>query len=263
MPAISLKGAAVAGLLLLVGTVAAPAGGSKEEAPARLDAVLRDWARARKAHRESHYQFTWTETTSDLFTGTEKKRIYHGEVFLRRPDRLRVVARDAGGELALVAVFVGGTARVYDYRSRRALDLTLPSGRRFPRSAERCAADSPQGLFEGFLEAALWPVLGPPAEEVQRRFTPFLESEDQHWSYIRLRPRKTQGWLPDGEWQVVLHRKEGWLRRVWQGDSTFGRQVTVDFQRPEHGPLPPGIWDPPFRELPEGWRRGAWPLPEQ
>jgi hypothetical protein len=107
------------------------------------------------------------------------------------------------------------------------------------------------------LEGGLWQFLGPPAEGLGPRFVVRLEKEDDSWSYIRLDPKKGQGWFPDQEWQVVLDKQGRWVRRAWHS-SGFGGGVTVDFERPDQAPSPPGTWDPPFKQLPEGWTSLDW-----
>ena len=56
----------------------------------------------------------------------------------------------------------------------------------------------------------VWSILGPRVPVINGSFTARLEKEDDYWSYIRLDPIRTQGWLPDLEGQVVLHKKNHW-----------------------------------------------------
>jgi hypothetical protein len=250
------KVVAAAGLVALLAVAAAP--------PAdRLDAVLKRWDAARRGARQSHYKFTRTATYDDAFKGKRTKTVWQGDVFIQRPDRLRVEARDEKGDPAVVALFVGGKGRTFLFDARQEVVLSLPEKVRFPAAAERCIDVGDRGFMVAFLESQLWAVLGPPSGGLEGRFTPRLEKEDGHWSYLRLEPKRRWGWLPDQGWLVALDKRDGWLRRVWCGDD-LGQGTVVDFKKPDHEPQPASTWEPPFKELPKGWTRAEVPprLPE-
>jgi hypothetical protein len=127
----------VAVLVFILGTVAVPAGRSVEpptadkpcpadkdqsdatgkaatDAAALLPKVLREWEKATHAARESRCTFTWT--SCDLVHGT--RETYRGEVFVCRPDRLRVEVRDAAGKLAFLVGCADGKAKMYWYSTK-------------------------------------------------------------------------------------------------------------------------------------------------
>jgi hypothetical protein len=249
-----------AGVVLLAGMLAAAGSQRPAEemlpgetrAPARLDAVLRGWARV--AVRDAHDKFTMAPL-GDSFSGSEKQAVYHGEVFLRRPDRLRVEMKDAKGHRTFLAVFAGAEGRVYDFVKKAELRVELLEGLRLPGPADR-SVGMQGGIIGAFVEHGLWFFVGPPAQGLEGRFVPRLEHEDDDWSYIRLDPKRRQGWLPDSEWQVVLDKKDFSLRRVWNRNGLDGEGVMVDFEPPDHASPPSGAREPLYQELPEGWVRG-------
>src|SRR5947209_6551109 len=129
---------AVAWLVALLGTAAAPGVPRKEQAPSRLEAVLKGWDSARQAARQSHYKFTHTVTRYEPIEDKRTKEVWNGEVFLQRPDRLRVETKNEKGRPELVAVLTGGRARVYLFDRKQEQVLSLPDHYRFPDAAERC-----------------------------------------------------------------------------------------------------------------------------
>jgi hypothetical protein len=68
----------------------APPADEKAEADARLDAVLREWAKASDAIHESHF----TIRVSELDSVTEKTSTSSIEVFVRKPDLIRIDTKD-------------------------------------------------------------------------------------------------------------------------------------------------------------------------
>jgi hypothetical protein len=237
-----------------------PEAGERSDTPAKarsdegLNAVLREWARARQNPDEWHQNFTWT--VRDPLCNQEKldKVIDHGEIWIRRPDHLRVEARDSKGNPLLTVLCVGENAQIYFFLERTAFIFSLPAGCRLPASAEQRAARDP-GFFDAIGETLAWSVFGPPVSALNGRFVIRLEKEDDFWSYIRLDPIRTHWWMPYSEWQVVLDRKDRWIRRVWQHNVGGDCEITVEFKRPERRQFQPDIWDPPFKELPEGWKK--------
>jgi hypothetical protein len=131
-----------------------------------------------------------------------------------------------------------------------------------PETVGQRAASNP-GFLERINEIMVWSILGPPVPVINGRFTVRLEKEDDYWTYIRLDPIGTQGWLADLEGQVVLDKKNRWLRRVWLRTNRFlfSGEITTDFEEPKAGHFPPETWDPPFKELPKGWKRQDAALP--
>jgi hypothetical protein len=248
-------------LVVLLATAAAPGGPPKGPPPSRLEAVLKNWDSARQVARPSHYTFTWTVTADDPFEDKKTKEVWHGEVFLQRPDRLRVEVKDEQGQPALVVLLTGRQARLYRFGRKQELMVSLPDGFRILDVTERCIVREERRLGRAVLENLLWPVLGPPSQGLHARFVPRLEKEDAHWSCIRLQPKTRSFSLPDQEWQVVLHKRDGWVRQVWCSQPSGC--LTVELKRPEHKPLPSSTWEPLFKDLPNGWTREEWPHPSQ
>ncbi len=253
------------GLLLVAGASGAePApGGSasktKGEADTRLSAVLKEWDQTRHAHGDLHYKFTYTPLKTDPRQMAESD-IRRVEVFLRRPDRILLKEWDSKDRPAFVVLCIGPEARLYDFQQKKELVFALPPDVRFPERGERCTERAKLTFCAALVEGLAWTALGPPLGNLGGRFTLTLEKEDDHWTYLTLNPKKKSGWLPDAEWQVVLDRKSRWVRRVWRKQG-WADGLTVDFEEPDKTPLPPEIWEPPFKKLPEGWEKleGAWP----
>jgi hypothetical protein len=226
---------------------------SKASTDERLNALLRDWDRVRLGPHEWHQKFTWTRTSPDPFSQEGfNKLVDHAEMWIKRPDHLRIEARDQKGDPHMTVLCVGEKARIYFFSQKEEHSFSLPAGFRVPENVGQRVNPNLQTINEIFV----WPVLGPPLSAPNGRFAVRLEKEDDYWTYIRLDPIGTHWWLADLEGQVVLDKKNRWLRRVWLRTSGFliSGEITTDFEEPKAGHFPPEIWDPPFKELPKGWK---------
>ena len=215
----------------------------------RTYVVFERWARARRAAPQMHYTLTWTALDNSPFAteGAKIGPIFKGEVFLQWPDRLRVEFRNEAGVLSSSWVVKGRDARTYDFGRKVETNHLLPRNYRLLDAAEVCLARSRLDLRIAFYEASLWSTLGPPHRKLVRRFESRMTKIDAHWHYINLEPIRRWNWGDNEEWQVVLHKKEHWLRRV------ISAGAMVDFTKPDHQLLPPSTWEPVFEDLPKGW----------
>ena len=207
-------------------------GASKAPTDDRLNALLRDWDRVRLGPRESHQKFTWTRTSPDAFAPDGfNKVVSHAEMWIKRPDRLRIEARDQKGDLCLTLLCVGERVRIYFFNEKKELSFSLPDGFRLP---ENVGPRAPINL--DFLQTVnaifIWSVLGPPLSALNGRFDVHLEKEDDYWSYIRFDPIRNQAWPPNLEGQVVLDKRNHWLRRVWLHNDPgfFNLNIFTDFK---------------------------------
>src|SRR5207302_300055 len=73
----------------------------------RLRSLLNDWANANDRVKEMHYRFRLTR--EDHLYGS--KKVWQGEVFLKRPDLLRVNVNDAAGKWKWVLLFTDRAIR--------------------------------------------------------------------------------------------------------------------------------------------------------
>ena len=134
------KVVAAAGLVALLAGAAAPPAPRQ----GRVDAVLQRWDAARRAHRQSHYKVTVTEKIE----GSQKQTVSHGEVFVQRPDRVRVVLKDEKGGLETVILVIGAEARLYLFLLKEESVVPLGGKTRFPGAAERCVEAAPRWPLE-------------------------------------------------------------------------------------------------------------------
>jgi hypothetical protein len=220
----------------------------------RLAAVLREWKVEQRTSVEWHRKFTWTDRRRDPLEGKRVNKVYQGELFVKAPDHLRVDLRDPQGRAFLTMLCVGDEARFYQFGEKREVIVALTSDFRMPERVFG-AVEKKRTWVGSMLEALTWPVFGPPLTRLEGRFVLRVEKEDDDWTYIRLEPVHQSWWLPDDEWQVVLSRKKRWLRRVWSRGGFPGEGLTVEFDEPQEGPLPPRTWEPLFTKPPKGWER--------
>jgi hypothetical protein len=237
----------------------------KKPAPPGVDPqvarVLEEWRKARQATRATHQRFQ--RTFRDLTFN--KVEVVHGDLYAQRPDRLRIEISTAGGDPDMTFLFVGEKAEMYEFTSKRVYSRVLRRGVRIPETVDQhLEMTPPQPALRELLcppifwpdqvvfETVLWPYLGPPpVSTLARRFDVRLEKEDDWWTYIRLKGQRE--WL---DWQIVLERKQRWIRRIYQVQPD-GNKLTVDFDTPDIGDPPADIWKPPFDKLPKGWERFA------
>lgn len=107
--------------------------------------------------------------------------------------------------------------------------------------------------MDASIAAVWWAFVGFTGGDLDGRVTVKLEKEDEHWTYLRLSGKERIWFFPDPDFQVVLAREGRWVRRfVWW--PSRNETWTVDFKEPRKESLPPRTWEPPFKELPVGWK---------
>ena len=121
---------------------------SKASADERLNALLRDWDRVRLGPREWHQKFTRT-TGSDPDPFLDNKQIDRAEMWIKRPDHLRIETRDQKGDPHFTVLCVGEKVRVYDFTVKQELSFSLPAGLRVPETVGQRAANNPEVSSKG------------------------------------------------------------------------------------------------------------------
>jgi hypothetical protein len=216
----------------------------------QLAKVLQEWEHATRSAREFHY--TYTSTTLDpVFNGPPE--VTSGEVFISRPHRLRLEHRDAEGKPDEMVLGKDGQISLYNFKSKSL--ISVPWER--PADVPGAKADSGNslgllGLLHEMFEETRWIFVGFPVADLKAKFVIRLEKEDEHWTYLRLAEKKRSGWSLASTWHVVLAREGRWVRRIRK--ETPPHEFTLDFTEPQQGPIPPRAWEPPFQELPKGWK---------
>lgn len=224
----------------------------------RLEEVLDAWDKARRASKE--FQEEFTSTSTDSFQDPPTRVVVHGKMFIQKPNRVRVEMKDSKGNPSLIAVCIEDKCQIYLFDQKTELAFTFPSGFRLPESAETWVSRK-GGFVESMKETILWTLFGPPIRNLGERYKVHLDKEDENWVYIRLEPKKWSFLIFESSkptWKVIFNKKEGWLRRLYVGEIS---PTQLDFFPPMPGRLPPQVWDPPFKELPPGWKRNELKMP--
>ena len=130
------SGLAWMGLMLPITVAAARADpaqpADKPEAETRLDAVLREWAKASEAVQETH--FTVAVTGLDLATdATQHSRL---EVFVKKPDLIRMDHRNEDGSLDRSFVYKEGIIHQFRASDQTEILRRLPREFGFPTQPE-------------------------------------------------------------------------------------------------------------------------------
>jgi hypothetical protein len=108
------------------------------------------------------------------------------------------------------------------------------------------------------LERMSWFSVGMPVKSLRERFDVRITKEDEHWIYLELRPRRLRDKERYDLVQVVLHRKELWVRRLFFRHPNQS-ETTYDFDKPDM--TKPVTAESIVGGLPAGWRRVEWPDP--
>lgn len=212
------------------GAAPAPPADEKAEAEARLNAVLEQWAKASDAVVESHFKIRMTS----LDRITEESQSTSMEVFVKKPDLMRIDRTDGKGVLTSATVYKDHKVHWFECAQRTHTFYTLPEGFGFPEHPDRY----PDGFFSWFqgmlLEQSCWLAFGPPVRDLKACFDLHLAKEDEFWLYLEIKPRKERDRCKFKRIQVVLERKTSWVRRIWleQPNETT---TTFDFERPNAG----------------------------
>ncbi len=115
----------------------APPADDTAQAESRLDVVLREWAKASEAVQESHF----TVQVTDYDSTVGEARHSRLEVFVKKPDLIRIDARKEDGSLDSSFVYKKGV--IHDFRpsDREEIMYSLPSDFGFPAQPERYPED--------------------------------------------------------------------------------------------------------------------------
>ena len=235
----------------------APPADDTAQAESRLDVVLREWAKASEAVQESHF----TVQVTDYDSTVGEARHSRLEVFVKKPDLIRIDARKEDGSLDSSFVYKKGV--IHDFRpsDREEIMYSLPSDFGFPAQPERYPEDWMSRLKGGGLEHYSWIAVGPPVWNLKERFNVRLTKEDDYWVCLELKPRQQQDHDSIKHMQVVLEKKTFRVRRLWIESPNFSQQ-TFDFQKPnggsEEGVTPEII----LKGLPEDYKKVDLGCPE-
>jgi TIGR03009 family protein len=228
-----------------------PAVGLERRPEPRLEAVLRDWAKASEAVREAHVQFT--QTTKDKTF--ERTTVQRGEVFVKLPGLVRVNFRDKEGELTEVALVVGRDLHLFNFKARTEQIFQLPEEFGFPEASDRYPKRAPGRWGGQMLED--WVFLGLPTRDLARRFDVRLAKEDQYYTYLDIQPRTKGDRDNFRRARVVLNRDGLSVRQFWF-EAPNNTEVTYDFPRRNTSPDPPITHERLLKDLqplPPGWER--------
>ena len=205
----------------------APPADEKAEADARLDAVLREWAQASDVVRESHFKIRVTAADPVLDTTTDSGV----EVFVRKPDLMRVDFKDAKGNFQHSFVCRGRTIHQWDASRKEERVTSLPPEFGFPEKPERYPDGFLNSLLGKGLEWLSWLSFGPPVRDLKARFDLRLTKEDDSRTYLEIKPRRPRDRRDFSRIQVVLESKTFRIRRLWREQSD-GVETTFDFEPP-------------------------------
>jgi hypothetical protein len=222
----------------------------------RLDVVLREWQKAERATRDRHYAFT---CTTDRATFGEKVSA-RGEVFLHKPNLLRMDAMDANGKLSDVFLCNAKSIRMYRYVEKSVLCGELPETFGFPEKPEKY----PDGFFNemigGFLQQVAWTFLGTMPSETTERLRFELQKEDKNWIYIGVEPRGRSKRFGFDAIRVALDAFSYRVRQIWirqgNGDASTWDFGDEDIDAKDVTP------DSIAKGLPEDFKEVTYPPPE-
>jgi hypothetical protein len=227
----------------------------------RAEEIMREWERSYAERRE--YSGRFTQTRTDWVT--EETQTHQGQVWVQRPDRIRIELRDGGQQPSTVLLVDGTTARWYEDRSKRETVISRAEARRALVWARPAAEKAgfvwglPIGLGvllpAAMAEEAPAQFAGRPPLEWKKRFRVRVEKEDAHWIYVSLeRQRNSPPGFNSADRQVVLARDGYWLRREVQDEANLTRTVT-EYMEPVPGRAARTTWQPLWDTPPEGWER--------
>ncbi|HBI42432.1 MAG TPA: hypothetical protein DDY78_06170 [Planctomycetales bacterium] len=231
--------------------MAAPAAppDAKAEADARLDEVLRKWAKASDAVHEAH--FTIRASQQDAIT--DKISTFSYEVFVRKPDLMRVDVKDHKSGPARI-IYKDRTVRLLSSADKLDRFYPLSDGFGFPEHPERYPDDFFSWIGGGFLEQVSWIAFGLPVRDLKSRFDLRLSKEDDYYFYIEMTPRHKDGWMPENPMQVVLNRKTHQIRRLWM-EGPNDTQTTYNYERSKKNSAEPITPESILKGLPEDYEK--------
>jgi hypothetical protein len=220
---------------------------AKAQADARLDVVLREWDKASDAVHKTHFTIRISEWDSI----TEKKSTSSMEVFVSKPDLMRIDYKNQKSGPSWF-IYKDRTVRLLSSADKTDCSYPLSDGFGFPEHPGRHPDDFLSSIGGGFLEQVSWIAYGLPVSDLKSRFDFRLSREDDNYIYIEIEPRHKDGWMPDNRMQVVLNRKTYQIRRLWIENST---EMTYDYERP-HGDSTEAITpESILKGLPEDYKK--------
>jgi hypothetical protein len=231
---------------------AAPAD-AKAEADARLDEVLREWAKASDAVKEARFTIRLSnrDQTTDVVSTSDM------EVFVRNPDLMRLDYKDQKGGRNW---FVYKERAVRYLTSADKLDCYYPLSDRFgfPEHPERYPDDFFSRLGGGILEQFSWLAFGFPVRDLKTRFDVRLSNESDYYLNIDIGPRKNRDKLDFTRMRVVLNRKTYQVRQLWI-ERPNATEITFDYERPKEDSAKPITPESILNGLPEDYKKVSLP----
>jgi hypothetical protein len=226
---------------------------AKAEADARLDEVLREWAKASDAVKESHFkiQVTQRDTTTDV-TSTSGV-----EVFVRKPDLMRLDYKDQKGAREWV-LYKDRTVGWLSSAGKTDSYFPLSDRFGFPEHPERYPDDFLSSIGGGILEQVSWLAIGLPVRDLKSRFHVRLSKEDDYYVYIDIKPRQEMDKTWFTRMRVVLNRKTYQVRQLWM-ERPNATEVTYDYDRPHEDEPKPITPDSILKGLPEDYEKVSLP----
>jgi hypothetical protein len=224
-----------------------------EAADPRLEEVLLGWAGANA--RMKQFRRTARMTVEDrVLRSVETGSL---DVYYCKPDLLRVDWKDEKGNPKCVLYCKGKEVHFFS-GGRENGYRRLSDAFGFPDNPERYPNTFLDRVTGALLDQASCLAVGFPVRTLRDRFDVRITKEDEHWIYLELRSRRSR----DKEWydlvQVVLHRKELWVRRLFFRQPNKN-ETTYDFDKPDS--TKPVTAESIVEGLPAGWKRVEWPDP--
>ncbi|HEV3258921.1 MAG TPA: hypothetical protein VG013_18770 [Gemmataceae bacterium] len=229
----------------------------KARADARLDALLRDWEKARTRVRDMHCEFVWT--MQDRTFGD--KTTFTGRVFFKSPDLLRADVKDGKGQLQYIVLLTKKGVRYYDFHARQESFIETRSGHQ--QRVDSCWLLEWLDRWVGRLSQRVqWTFVGMPVGDLRARYRVRLTKEDERWAYIEAKPRMAEDRADFEKMEVVLSKKTHLLRRTWYLQPN-GNEITVDIKHVETDVSPPISLKSMSSDLPRGWERNSLPAEDE
>jgi TIGR03009 family protein len=225
---------------------------AKPEADARLDEVLREWAKASDAVKEAHFKIRVTQRD----TTTEKTSTSSVEVFVRKPDLMRLDHKNEKGDRDWI-VYKERIVRWLTSADKADRSYPLSEHFGFPEHPERYPDDFFSRMGGGILEQISWLAFGLPVRDLKMRFDLRLSKEDDNYLYIEIKPRNNKDCADFEQMRVVLNRKTYQVRQIWKDDAV--RETTYDYERPNEDSAKPITPDSILKGLPHDYKKVSLP----
>jgi hypothetical protein len=232
----------------------------EKEKEARLEVILREWAKATEKPQAFRSQFRFTRIDLHFDTGCQLE----GEVLFVPPDLLRIDYR-ARGKPVNTLVFKEQTIHHYDFANHIEKVYPRPKERQLfgpptDKEGPTLAAILDGSLFaKGSQKQTYWYFRGLPVRELKSHFDIQLVKEDRWYLYLELLPRSEKAKLYCKRMRVVLTRENYWTRQLWSGDWD-GNESTIDFTQTDIT-SPAQLRKAIMEGLPGDWKRmvpGDW-----